>query len=255
MSARSAPAHDDDDDAEGDAAGVVDAGIDADVDVDGGDLNGRLRVPLAAAFCRGRLGLGGTSAVSDVAALAAGRAAGLRLHRFKRAQPLPRVERVLSTLWALAPADLLDIGTGRGAFLWPLLEAFPHLPVRCVDVRADRVVDLNAVAEGGPFAVSAAVGDVCALDVDDGAVDVACALEVLEHVGDVDAAARELVRVARRFVLVTVPSVPDNNPEHIRLFTKDTLTALFVRAGAKKVVVDAVRGHFFAVVTIARGAP
>lgn len=152
MAARSLPAdHDFDDvnDGAGDGVDVdadVDADADADVDVDG-DVNDRLRVPLAAAFCRGRLGLGDD--VDDAAALAAGRAAGLRLHRFKRAQPLPRVERVLSTLRGLGPADLLDIGTGRGAFLWPLLEAFPHLPVRCVDVRADRVVDLNAVAAPG----------------------------------------------------------------------------------------------------------
>ena len=37
----------------------------------------------------------------------------------------------------LAPASLLDVGSGRGAFLWPLLEAFPGLPVIAVEI-ADR---------------------------------------------------------------------------------------------------------------------
>src|SRR5258708_71775 len=47
----------------------------------------------------------------------------LRLHRFKRTMELPRVQRVLGILKGLQPERLLDIGTGRGVFLWPLLAA------------------------------------------------------------------------------------------------------------------------------------
>ena len=68
-----------------------------------------------------------------------GRAAGLRLQRFKRSSVLPRVRRVLGFLHAVAPRSLLDVGTGRGAFLWPLLDAFPHLPVHCVDLLEHRL--------------------------------------------------------------------------------------------------------------------
>jgi len=49
-------------------------------------------------------------------------------------------------------------------------------------------------------------------------------------------------------VVVTVPSVPDDNPEHVRLFDKASLTALFTAAGARRVQVDGVRGHLVAVV-------
>jgi hypothetical protein len=47
--------------------------------------------------------------------------AGLRMHRFKRSAALPRVQKTLGILKTLQPANLLDIGTGRGVFLWPLL--------------------------------------------------------------------------------------------------------------------------------------
>ena len=70
---------------------------------------------LAAAYCRGRIG---TGAQGDEAAVAAGLEAGLRLHRFKRTAGLPRVRRVIGALRGLAPSRLLDLGTGRGVFLW-----------------------------------------------------------------------------------------------------------------------------------------
>src|SRR5215469_18530219 len=43
---------------------------------------------------------------------------GLRLHRFKRTMDLARVRNVLGILKGLQPRQLLDIGSGRGAFLW-----------------------------------------------------------------------------------------------------------------------------------------
>jgi ubiquinone/menaquinone biosynthesis C-methylase UbiE len=201
--------------------------------------------PAAAAFCRGMLG----PFPSDEIAVRTARRAGLRLHRFKRAMVLARVQRVLSVLKGLSPSTLLDVGTGRGVFLWPFLEAFPELRVSCVDTRTDRVDDLRATARGGFPLLSACEASACALPWADDEFDVVTALEVLEHIEDVQAAANEIVRVAARFVVVTVPSQPDNNPEHLRLFTKESLIELFERAGAARVNVDGVRNHFVVVVT------
>ncbi|HET8843519.1 MAG TPA: hypothetical protein VFN35_18800, partial [Ktedonobacteraceae bacterium] len=73
----------------------------------------------------------------------------LRLHRFKRSMALPRVQKVLGILRGLQPANLLDIGSGRGVFLWPLLDTFPYLPITCLDLLEYRVNDILAVRDGG----------------------------------------------------------------------------------------------------------
>ena len=202
---------------------------------------------LAAAFCRGRLGL--ARSVSDADAVTAGHTAGLRLHKFKRSAELPRVRRVLGALKSFAPASLLDIGSGRGVFLWPLLDALPELFVTALDVREDRVADLRAVATGGVERLSAVEADVYALPFDDARFDLVTALEVLEHLDDPARAAREVLRVAVRGVIASVPSKEDDNPEHIHLFSTDTLRDLFLDAGALRVDVEHVRGHAVAVVS------
>ena len=200
---------------------------------------------LAACYARGALG---RLDLDDDAALAAGVAAGLRLHRFKRTAGLPRVRAVLGALRGLAPATLCDVGSGRGAFLWPMLDELPGVAVIAIDVLAHRVADLAATARGGVDRLAAVRTDLARAGLTDGCADVVTVLEVLEHVADPARAAAEALRLARRAVVVTVPSVPDDNPEHLRLFDKASLTALFADAGARRIQVDGVRGHLVAVV-------
>ena len=176
-----------------------------------------------------------------------GREQGLRLHRFKRSMGLPRVFKVLGILKGLKPADLLDIGSGRGAFLWPLLDAFPELPVTTLDRLDFRAADIAAVQAGGVSSLTSILGDVTELKLDQDSFDVVTILEVLEHVPDPSRALREVCRVARRFVVLSVPSAPDDNPEHIHLFTASALVAPLQAAGAVRVTCEHVRGHLIAV--------
>lgn len=172
-----------------------------------------------------------------------GLAAGVRLHRFKQTMGLARVERVLGILQGIQPAELLDVGSGRGAFLWPLLSTFHTLPVMALDANPERAEQLEAVALGGVEQLRTHCLDVTRLPFANGQFDVVTALEVLEHIPAVAQAVAEIVRVARRFVIVSAPSHADDNPEHIHLFTQPQLRTLFAACGVKQVKFEYVHNH------------
>ena len=202
---------------------------------------------LAAAYARGALCRPG---LDDAAAIAAGVAAGLRLHRFKRTAELPRVRRVIGALRGLGVARLLDVGSGRGAFLWPLVDELRDVEVTAIDVLPHRAEAIAHVHRGGIARVTTARMDATRLAIGDRAVDAVTLLEVLEHLPDPAPAAREAVRVARAAVIATVPSHEDDNPEHLHLFDRRRLAALLTDAGARRVAVEQVRGHLVAIASV-----
>jgi ubiquinone/menaquinone biosynthesis C-methylase UbiE len=208
----------------------------------------RYFLELAAAYVRGKIPDAPNLPAADL--VKHGLQVGLRLHRFKRTSELPRVRRVLGILRGLAPVDLLDIGSGRGVFLWPLLDSFPWLQVLAIDQRADRSADLQAVSAGGVSNLTAQVMDATRMDLPNQHVDGVTFLEVLEHIAQPEKALAEAVRVARRFVVVSVPSKEDDNPEHIHLFTRESLQTLFAAAGVKRVNFEFVLNHMIAVAKV-----
>jgi SAM-dependent methyltransferase len=210
--------------------------------------NNHCYLHLAGCYCRGRLGLPRVTSDSD--AVAAGLTAGLRLGKFKRNAGLPRVRRVLGTLRGFAPDTLLDVGSGRGAFLWPLLDEFPVLWVTAIDLNAQRVEDLQALTRGGVQRLSASRMDATSLTLADQSVDGVTLLEVLEHMPEPERAVRHAVRVARRFVIASVPLHEDDNPEHLHLLSADVLSGMFQRCGAPNVRFSYVPGHLLAVVPL-----
>jgi 2-polyprenyl-3-methyl-5-hydroxy-6-metoxy-1,4-benzoquinol methylase len=208
----------------------------------------RYYLDFAAAFVRGKLP--GAPRLSPAELMQFGLQAGLRLHKFKRSSELPRVRCVLGMLRGLAPHELLDLGSGRGVFLWPLLDAFPHLPVAALDRNPRRAEDLHAVRRGGIERLTALTGDVCHLPFADKSMDAVTCLEVLEHLPQPEWAAAEAVRVARRFLIVSVPSKADDNPEHIQLFTRARLAALLRAAGVRRIHFEGVLNHLVALATV-----
>jgi hypothetical protein len=204
---------------------------------------------LAAAYARGALG---RPDLSDDDALAAAEAAGLRLHRFKRTAGLPRVRRVIGALRGLGASRLVDVGSGRGAFLWPLLDEMPEADVTALDLLAHRARDIDLVRRGGIDRVRGVRMDACALGLADASADAVTMLEVLEHMPEPARAAREAVRVARTAVVASVPSHEDDNPEHIHLFDGARLEAMFRDAGARRVAIDHVLGHLVCVAMVTR---
>jgi len=209
----------------------------------------RYYTQLAAAFVRGKVE-GLSSELSTEEIVKAGLSRGVRLHKFKRNAELPRVRKVLGILQGLCAKSLLDIGSGRGTFLWPLLDAFPHLQVTAIDTNPLRVADINSVREGGINNLRALRMDATEIDLADDHAEVVTALEVLEHVSVPQRVASEALRVASRFVIASVPSKEDDNPEHIHLFDKRSFETLFLSAGAKRVKVEFVLNHMIAVARV-----
>jgi len=208
----------------------------------------RYYTELAAAFVRGKLQDTDGLSVSEL--IERGLESGLRLHKFKTNTELPRVKHVLGILRGLNPSTILDIGSGRGTFLWPLLAEHPTVEITSVDTRLQRVLDISAVRKGGIENLSVAQVDAGRLAFGDKSFDVTTVLEVLEHVQDAAQVAAEAVRATRQFVIASVPSREDTNPEHIRLFDRMTIEALFLGAGAARASVEYVRGHIIALARI-----
>ena len=180
---------------------------------------------------------------------AAGKAVGLKVHYFKRSEILPRVRLALGFLRGIEFESLLDVGSGRGAFLWPFLDEFPGKETHVVDLLPHRVAIHRAVAAGGAYNLHVHEGDMRSLALPDKFVDVVTMLEVLEHIPDVAGAIRNALRMARKYIVVTVPSQKDDNPEHIHLLDKERLCELFGAARCSRLHFSGVNGHLFMVAT------
>lgn len=108
-----------------------------------------------------------------------------------------RVEAILERV-DVSASSLLDVGAGDGRLTRRLVEAAPHtvaLDFSRASLR--RAADLRLRVQGS----------VLRLPFGDASFDLVLATEVLEHLSDADRriAVRELVRVTRKRILVTVP--------------------------------------------------
>jgi len=117
-----------------------------------------------------------------------------------------------------APRTVLEVGCGEG-FLLNHIAAQDHaLALYGVDISLEAV---EYASQHCPSFISFAVASGYELPFPSAAFDLVVCSEVLEHLYNVERAALELQRVARRHVLLSVPWEP-----YFRLFT-----ALAVRAG------------------------
>ena len=180
-----------------------------------------------------------------------GERTGLKLYPFKTGKSeLPRVRQVLGSLHGIEFENLLDVGSGRGVFLLPFMEEFPQVQVTSLDLLDKRVTFLNELAAGGYRQLTAHNKNICDQPFPENSFDVVTLLEVLEHIPEVDKAVAAAVKMARNYVVVSVPSKEDDNPEHIHLLTKDILTKLFADAGCTKLHFGGVNGHLIMMATI-----
>lgn len=169
----------------------------------------------------------------------------LKLYYFKEKEDLARVNIVLGFLKAIYPSSLLDVGSGRGVFLFPLLREFSYMNVTTIDILDKRVELLKYIKDGGISNLNVLKDDICTFNIEDNSYEVVTLLEVLEHIPNVGEAIKNASRIASKYIIVTVPSKEDENPEHIHLLTKEKLTKLFNEAGITNLKFGGVNGHLF----------
>jgi 2-polyprenyl-3-methyl-5-hydroxy-6-metoxy-1,4-benzoquinol methylase len=159
---------------------------------------------------------------------------------------MARFDRALGELFARAsPDSVLDVGCGEGVLTSLWAEQLPGREVVGLDLpdpkleshwRSRELPNLRFVAgraEELPFGA--------------GEFDLVAAIETLEHVHDVERTLNEMVRVARRDLLISVPREPlwralnfmrgaylrdlGNTPGHVNHWSKGDLARLLSRHG------------------------
>ena len=176
---------------------------------------------------------------------------GIDLFYFKRTGGLlPRINKVMGFLRNIEFESLLDVGSGRGAFLIPFMEAFPYVKVYSTDILEERYIMLKDMENGGLDSLKVWKKDICNIEFFEKSVDIVTLLEVLEHIPNVEKAIENATKIAKKYVILSVPSKEDDNEEHINLLTKEKLTSLFENQGVKKISFDEVHNHLLAIVTI-----
>jgi ubiquinone/menaquinone biosynthesis C-methylase UbiE len=115
-------------------------------------------------------------------------------------------ERSLDELWNMAsPASILDVGCGEGVLTSEWAE---RLEGRIVGIDLpDPKLEAEWQKRQRPN-LEYRAEEATSLSFGDGEFDMAAAIEVLEHVPDPEATVAEMARVAKRWVLVSVPREP-----------------------------------------------
>jgi SAM-dependent methyltransferase len=171
----------------------------------------------------------------------------IRQEKYSDKNPVVRLvigrffQRLGGVLTELDPPSVLDAGCGEGEMLRRGVLPAAVRPV-CLDLRPAALAEVGAERR--------VCGSVFALPFARGSFDTVTCLEVLEHLDDPAAAVRELGRVARRAIVVSVPYEPyfrignvlrgkhlgrlGNHPEHVQHWNLRTFPA-FLAGSVKEV--------------------
>ena len=157
----------------------------------------------------------------------------------------------LDELWEkAAPESVLDVGCGEGVLTYEWAERLGDKRIVGIDLDDPKLRAEWQTRQRPNLEYRAE--EATSLSFADNEFDMATAIEVLEHVPDPDATLAEMARVARRWLLVSVPREPlwrmlnmargsywrslGNTPGHVNHWSRRAFVALLSRHGAVREV-------------------
>ena len=147
-------------------------------------------------------------------------------HNFKNSK-LPRVEKVIGMLKGIKPPSILDIGFGRGKFLYPFLEEFGNYNITAIEKSISSIQEALYLNKEGYPNLTLSFSDLFDNEWKNKTFHTITALEVMEHIENTEKFLDECIRLAYKWLILSVTSKEDNNPEHIHLFTEEKINHLF----------------------------
>jgi 2-polyprenyl-3-methyl-5-hydroxy-6-metoxy-1,4-benzoquinol methylase len=155
-------------------------------------------------------------------------------------------ERTLEDLFARAdPDSVLDVGCGEGVLVHKWAQSLPNKRVVGIDLEEDSIQAGWAERQAPNLEYRVMQAENLPFAADE--FDLACAIEVLEHVPDPAHTVAEMARCAERHLLVSVPREPlwrllnmargayipqlGNTPGHLNHWSRRSFTQLLSRHG------------------------
>lgn len=148
----------------------------------------------------------------------------------------PFQRRFIATVAGVSPQSLLEVGTGEGFLLERLHQRLPQTRMVGLDVVESFVNEGHRIFPH----LDLRVGDIYHINEPDNSWDVVVASEILEHLDHPEEALRELKRVAKNYVVLSVPWEPffrlgnlvrgghlktfGNHPEHINHWSAESFS-------------------------------
>src|SRR3989344_6097785 len=114
------------------------------------------------------------------------------------------LERTAKVIFSLRSQNILDVGCGEGFVLGHLKKRGFAANLTGVDISEEAISAGLAIFPG----LNLVKGSVYNLPFADDYFDVVMCLEVLEHLAEPEKALQELVRVSKKYCLVSVPNEP-----------------------------------------------
>lgn len=168
--------------------------------------------------------------------------------------------RFLSVLGSVQPQSILEMGCGEGFLLSSIKKQFSNIPLLGQDNLETALTTGRKLFPD----LDLQTGDIYHINQPDHSWDVVIASEVLEHLDRPEAALQEMKRVAKRYILLSVPHEPwfrlgnlsrgrnlkrlGNHPEHINLWTQ----AAFGKFVGRQAQVERLTGSFPWTILLAR---